>query len=238
MKPHSSPWMVSLQRSGKHVCGGVLIKEQWVLTAAHCKSAFGQCTAVEAVLGAHSLQKDRDAERLGVQECIESRTYNENTKADDIMLIKLKKKVKAKSKKIRVKDLPKSGKDVSVGTSCQVTGWGVTKEKAMVTSDTLQGVEVKIEDRDLCSCYYNSNPVITQDMLCAGNKKAKADACWGDSGGPLLCKKLLVGVVSGGRGCGDPKKPGVYTRLSDRHLSWIKNTIKRRSNITAPLTDV
>ncbi|KAG5834093.1 hypothetical protein ANANG_G00257600 [Anguilla anguilla] len=201
VKPHSSPWMVSLQSSGKHVCGGVLIKDQWVLTAAHCESEFGQCTAVEAVLGAHSLQKDRDAERLGVQECIKSRTFNKNTRADDIMLIKLKKKVKAKGKKIR-------------------------------------GVEVKIEDRDLCNCYYNSNPVITQDMLCAGNKKAKADACWGDSGGPLICKKLLVGVVSGGHGCGDPKKPGVYTRLSDRHLSWIKTIIKKRSNITAPLTDV
>ncbi|XP_064164924.1 granzyme K-like [Anguilla rostrata] len=150
----------------------------------------------------------------------------------------LKKKVKAKGKKIRVKDLPKSGKDVPVGTSCQVTGWGVTKEKVRVASNTLQGVEVKIEGRDLCSCYYNSNPVITQDMLCAGNKKAKADACWGDSGGPLLCKKMLVGVVSGGHGCGDPKKPGVYTRLSERHLSWIKKIIKHRSNITAPLTDV
>ncbi|KAJ8338775.1 hypothetical protein SKAU_G00355610 [Synaphobranchus kaupii] len=236
VKPHSSPWMVSIQGKGKHICGGVLIKDQWVLTAAHCERAFGQCTAVEAVLGAHSLGKDTNI-RLGVEACIKSRTFNENSKADDIMLIKLKTKVKAKRKMIKAKDLPKSGKDVSVGTSCQVTGWGITNEKDKVPSDTLQGVEVKIEDRDLCSCYYNNNPTITMDMLCAGNKKAKADACFGDSGGPLLCKKVLVGVVSGGRGCGNPKKPGVYTRLSDRHLTWIKNVMKHRSNVSASQTD-
>ena len=59
----------------------------------------------------------------------------------------------------------------------------------------------------------------------------------GDSGGPLLCKKVLVGVVSGGTGCGDPKKPGVYTRLSDRHLRWIENMIEHRSNTSISQTD-
>ncbi|XP_061119492.1 granzyme K-like [Conger conger] len=234
VKPHSCPWMVSLQVRGQHVCGGVLVKDQWVLTAAHCESAFGGCTAAEAVLGAHSLKKDTDVQRLRVQACISHGTFKPETVEHDIMLLKLKTKVKMKSKKIKVKDLPKSGKDVPAGTSCHVTGWGLTNGKH--PSDTLRGADVKIEGRDLCSCYYKSKPVITTEMLCAGNKKTNEDACSGDSGGPLLCQKVLVGVVSGGTGCGDPKKPGVYTRLSEGHLSWIKKVIKHRSNISISQT--
>ena len=54
----------------------------------------------------------------------------------------------------------------------------------------------------------------------------------GDSGGPLECNKNVVGLVSGGAGCGDPKKPGVYTRLSEKHMSWINKIIKGQSNNT------
>ena len=34
--PHSRPYMVSLQKAGAHLCGGVLVHPQWVLTATHC----------------------------------------------------------------------------------------------------------------------------------------------------------------------------------------------------------
>ncbi|KAG7476685.1 hypothetical protein MATL_G00085550 [Megalops atlanticus] len=238
IKPHSCPWMVSIQYENRHLCGGTLIKDQWVLTAAHCKSHFKKPASVTVLLGAHSLTKEKDTVRMRIEKTFEPRTFNLKTKADDIMLIKLEKRVKTKGKKIKVKDLPKDGKDVPAGTSCQVIGWGVTRKEANNPSDTLQGVEVKIEDRDLCRCLYNKNPTITEDMLCAGNKKTKADACQGDSGGPLVCKKALVGVVSGGSGCGDPKKPGVYTRLSKTHLSWIKNIIKNQYNITTSEGDV
>nr|CAH0098717.1 unnamed protein product [Daphnia galeata] len=59
-------------------------------------------------------------------------------------------------------------------------------------------------------------------MLCAA--APGRDTCQGDSGGPLIVDKVgQVGITSFGRGCTDPKYPGVYTRIA-YHLSWIADT--------------
>ncbi|MBN3319291.1 GRAK protein, partial [Atractosteus spatula] len=248
VKAHSSPWMVSIQESENHVCGGTLIKSQWVLTAAHCESNMevkmltGQgapssrlsryCNGkITALLGAHSLsKKEKYKQRLEIEKCFKHPDFDKKTKWNDIMLMKLKKKVKGK--KISTKSLPKSEKDIKNGKQCTVRGWGAKNEKIMKPSDTLQVADVIIIDRALCNRYYKGNPTITENMLCAGNKKEKEDACKGDSGGPLLCSNDFVGIVSGGDGCGNPEKPGVYTRLSKKYLSWIAAIVKQNTNVT------
>lgn len=86
--------------------------------------------------------------------------------------------MKVKKEKVKTVKLPKSYKDIAPQTKCQVVGWGVTVlSKVIKASDTLQGVDVTIIDRDYCNCLYNRHPVITEDMLCAGNKKPQHDAC-------------------------------------------------------------
>ncbi|XP_016394559.1 granzyme K-like [Sinocyclocheilus rhinocerous] len=217
------PWMVSIQKDQIHVCGGILIQDQWLLTAAHCQRK--PITSVTVLVGSLSLSKG--TQRVGILSYEYPKTFNVKTKQDDIMLIKLSKKVKAKPKKI-----PKKEQDVPPGTKCVVTGWGTTDSKVMKPSDKLQMLEVTVVDRDLCNCYYNRDPVITKDMLCAGNKQENRGICWGDSGGSLHCKKNIVGVVSGSRECGDPKEPTVYTFLSERHIRWINNTLKKQFNST------
>nr|XP_015195711.1 PREDICTED: granzyme K-like isoform X1 [Lepisosteus oculatus] len=229
VKAHSSPWMVSIQVSEKHVCGGTLIKSQWVLTAAHCELTFNG--TITALLGAHSLsKKEKYKQRLEIEKCFKHPDFDKKTKLNDIMLMKLKKKVKGK--KISTKSLPKSKKDIKNGKQCTVRGWGTKNEKIVKISDTLQVADVIIVDRALCNRYYKGNPIITENMLCAGNKKEKEDACQGDSGGPLLCSNDFVGIVSGGGGCGNPEKPGVYTRLSKKYLSWIAAIMKQNTNVT------
>ncbi|XP_042565326.1 granzyme K-like isoform X2 [Clupea harengus] len=237
IKAHSKPWMASIQVKGKHICGGFLIQDQWVLTAAHCKGICQRLELASVLLGAHSLKNVKNTIPVGIESCKTPPTFDEKTKVDDIMLIKLKDKVKVKKEKVKPVKLPKSQKDVPAHTKCQVIGWGSTDPKGIKPTDVLQSVDVDILDRDYCNCLYKLYPVITEDMLCAGNKTALHDTCALDSGGPLECNKNVVGLVSGWEGCGDPKKPGVYTRLSKKHMSWINKIIKGQSNSTFEIND-
>ncbi|KAK6494445.1 granzyme K-like [Huso huso] len=230
VKPNSKPWMASIQIGNFHICGGVLIKDQWVLTAAHCSWSFKDEETV--VLGAHNLKKEeKSQERLKIEKTVKYPEFDKHPKLNDLMLIKLKTKVKL-NKKIKTLSLPKSGKDIKAGVKCKVSGWGKTVNNAHEGSDTLKEADVAVIDRKVCNKYYNGNPNITKDMLCAGDKKGKKDACTGDSGGPLICKNAFTAIVSGGNNCGDPEKPGVYTFLSDKYLPWISKTIQANANIT------
>ncbi|XP_026110759.1 LOW QUALITY PROTEIN: granzyme K-like [Carassius auratus] len=222
VKKHQ-PWMVSIQMNQIHVCGGILIQDQWVLTAAHCQQK--PITSVTVLVGSLSLSKG--TQRVGILGYEYPKTFNVKTKQDDIMLIKLSKKVSVKPKKI-----PKKEQNIPPGTKCVVTGWGTTNSEVLKPSDKLQMLEVTVVDRDLCNCYYNRDPVITKDMLCAGNKQENRGICWGDSGGPLDCKKNIVGVVSGSKECGKPKQPAVYTFISEKHIRWINNILKKQFNST------
>ncbi|XP_008588575.1 PREDICTED: granzyme K [Galeopterus variegatus] len=226
VSPHSRPFMASIQCGGSHVCGGVLIDPQWVLTAAHCHSRFTKGESLTVVLGAHSLSKHEASKQMfEIKKFIPFSRFISDPKSNDIMLVKLHMAAKL-NKHVQLLHL-RTKHYIRAGAKCQVTGWGSTNPEFFSPSDTLREVTVTVISRKLCNSqsYYNHNPVITKDMACAGDARGKKDSCQGDSGGPLVCKGVFHAIVSGGYKCGIAKKPGIYILLTKKFQAWIRSKL-------------
>ncbi|XP_053155607.1 complement factor D [Hemicordylus capensis] len=218
---HQRPYMASLQMDGEHVCGGFLIADQWVLSAAHCLEDGGNGTW-GVLLGAHSLSAAEPSKRLyGVRLLIPHPGSSPETNHDDLLLVQLQEPA-VLSEDVKVLAFQSVDREVPAGTRCEVAGWGFIKNTGKLP-DRLQHVELPIISRSECNrrIYYGGS--ITEKMMCAESKQK--DSCKGDSGGPLICAGIAEGVVAtGSRRCGNPRKPGIYTRIPP-YVEWISSVL-------------
>ncbi|XP_067272008.1 granzyme B(G,H)-like [Pseudorasbora parva] len=211
--PHSRPYMVSLQVNGHHICGGFLISDQFVLTAAHC---WNRRSILTVVVGAHDLRESECLNRIGVKSYIPHPYYMRNPIRNDIMLLKLKKRVKLNNK-VRLISLPRS-RNIKAGTRCIVAGWGYLKTNGPV-SNRLRVAVTTVKSQAQCKISWGSN-YLASKMICA---YGYGGSCFGDGGGPLVCGNTAVGITSFVlRGeCNSAEHPNGYTKISP-YLRWIR----------------
>ncbi|KAA0712222.1 Granzyme M [Triplophysa tibetana] len=220
-RPHSRPYMVSIQKNGSHICGGFLISDQFVMTAAHCRPNTETLTVVA---GAHDFEnKNEKSVRIGVSSYEKYPFYKRvkgKANPGDIMILKLEKKVKL-NKNIKTIPIPTKPEEIKVDTECSVAGWGRLENNER--SSKLMETDVKIMNKKDCEKPWG-NLYVASNMMCV---HGHGGSCNGDSGGPLVCGNTAVGVTAFSRKdkCNDSYRPNVYTEIS-AFLEWIQNVTK------------
>ncbi|KAM4544629.1 coagulation factor IXb isoform 2-T2 [Odontesthes bonariensis] len=231
--PGEIPWQVSLMSHSDSLmraqpfCGGSLLSEFWVITAAHCLTQ-ADVTKKRFFIraGEHDINVDdgTESDHLVAERHIHpSYEFEKSQYNHDIALLKLASPVELSNHRRPICLGPKDFIQnlLRESSSSLVSGWGRLKFQGLEATK-LQKLAVPHVDRTLCK--QSSQDHITRYMFCAGFQNEQKDSCQGDSGGPHVTNYkgtwFLTGIVSWGEECAKEGKYGIYTRVS-RYYPWI-----------------
>uniref|UniRef100_A0A2K6FY03 Coagulation factor IX n=1 Tax=Propithecus coquereli TaxID=379532 RepID=A0A2K6FY03_PROCO len=226
-KPGQFPWQVILNGKIDAFCGGSIVNEKWVVTAAHC---IVPPVNITVVAGEHDIEKTEPTEqKRNVIRVILHHSYNAtvNKYSHDIALLELDKPLTLNSyvTPICIADREYTNIFLKFGSG-YVSGWGRVFHRGRSAS-ILQYLRVPFVDR--ATCLRSTKFTIHNNMFCAGYHEGGKDSCQGDSGGPHVTEvegtNFLTGIISWGEECAMKGKYGIYTKVS-RYTNWIKEKTK------------
>ncbi|XP_061401804.1 seminase-like [Musca vetustissima] len=205
------PYLINLRRNGQFTCGGSLITPYCVLTAAHC---VYRATANSLTVAGGASKLTDNAEMRQVQQTFVSAFYTPSTLDMDVAVLKLMQPLVGTN----IATISLCSKKPEDGELVQISGWGYTSETNRQPSEQVRTANVRMVSRAECQQAYGGQATLTSSMFCATIPGQK-DSCSGDSGGPVVYRGEVCGIVSWGFGCARPEYPGVYTNVASLRVN-------------------
>ncbi|XP_078048818.1 chymotrypsin-1-like [Augochlora pura] len=208
------PYQVSLQQNGRHFCGGSILNDRYVLTAAHCVEGITNLKPYTVHAGTNLLSARGSV--YGMEKITIHPSFSSTMIVNDIAVIRVSSPIAFNN---LVQPIELEAAEMATGAAVVLTGWGTTKVGGPVP-DKLQEIDLKVYSQLQCKLTHWN---LKDTHICTFTKSGEG-ACHGDSGGPLVFHKHQVGIVSFGRPCGIGY-PDVFTRVSS-FVPWIEQQIQ------------